>query len=187
MRPVRAVTEAVVLWPTVTSALLVMTGCTGVLAEALMVTLLLAGAPWVLAVLNSRQVMLATPAAPAVQVMLLMPAAVTPAVPPVLVMVPPLSVQRYFMPVRAGTWALSAVAPATTGLAAVMTGVTGAATTVRLFEPAVLARLAALRSTQVSFKVPTTPAVKVSWLTAPVVTPVAPPALVMVPPVMVQV
>ena len=91
------------------------------------------------------------------------------------------------MPVRAVTKACSPVRPVVTMVGAVMTGVPGGGgVTVTLRVPAALAVPAALRSTQVSATVPAVPAVKVMLLVPPLVTPAVPPALVMVPLVMVH-
>ena len=59
------------------------------------------------------------------------------------------------------TEALRPVAPAVTGLTAVMVGVAGAATTVTALLAAELAVPAELTSAQVSLSVPTAPGVKV--------------------------
>ena len=89
------------------------------------------------------------------------------------------------MPARAVTDAVTLVCPAATEAGAVMLGVCGAATTVTDALAGALVTLPLL-STHVSVSVPAAPAVKVSVFVEPLVTPDGPPALVMVPPAIVQ-
>ena len=89
------------------------------------------------------------------------------------------------MPGRAVTEAETLVCAADTDAGAVMLGACGAATTVTAALAGALVTLPLL-SAQVSVSVPAAPAVNVSVFVEPLVTPDGPPALVMVPPAIVQ-
>jgi len=178
--PVRATTVAVN--PDVVAVTLEATLMAGVTGAPTTVTLRDAAA-LVVAPLLSRHVRTSVPTAPAVYVTVFVDPLVTPAVPPALVMVPPVSVHWYVMPLRAVTLAVRPDAPVVTGLVAVIVGVvTLPATTVTLALAGALAIDAALISTAVSAIVPTGPAVYVIRFTPEVLTPAVPPELVMVPP-----
>lgn len=86
---------------------------------------------------------------------------------------------------RAVTVAVNPVVLLVTSDATEITGVAGAATTVTLFVPGALVA-APLLSLHVRVSVPTAPAVYVRVFWEPLVTPAVPPALVMVPPVIVH-
>ena len=89
------------------------------------------------------------------------------------------------MPARATTEAATPVWPSVTLAGAVMAGTIGAASTFTVAVPGPLVVLPLL-SRQVTVRAPAAPAVKVRLLVPPLVTPAVPPALVMVPPEMVQ-
>jgi hypothetical protein len=86
------------------------------------------------------------------------------------------------MPLRAATEAVRPVAFAVTGFAAVIVGGVGAEVMVAVALPGALVDPAALISTQLRLSVGGAPAVKVMLFVVPLVTPDAPPALVIVPP-----
>ena len=153
---------------------------TGIIGAATAVTLLVAGAlkygPFV-----SLHVKLIVPAGPAVNVIVFLPEAVTPAVPPALVIVPPAIDHTYVKPVRAVTWAVRPEAPSVTGLADVIVGVLGAfATTGMLVLAGGRVSLAAFPSTTLRTTGPVAAAVYVILLPPPLVTPAGPPELVIV-------
>ena len=96
----------------------------------------------------STQVSDTLPENPAVNAIALVAPLVIPDVPPALVMLPPAIVQRYVIPVRAGTEAVRPVARGLTGLAVAMLGTIGCGATSMLAEPGALVVLPLL-STQV--------------------------------------
>ncbi|HVH12722.1 MAG TPA: hypothetical protein VM759_06715, partial [Longimicrobium sp.] len=186
--PLMAVTDAVrPVAPDVTGLAATMVGVVGAAGGAFTVMLRARAALCVPAAFTSTTLSVSVPGLPAVYVMRFVVPTISPAVPFGLVRVPFVIVQRYVMPARAATVAVSPVWPASTGLVAVMAaGRVGAAIDCTVAVPGLLAAPAAFRSTQVMVIVPTAPAVYVMRLIPPLVTPAVPP-VVIVPPERVQV
>jgi hypothetical protein len=121
----------------------------------------LAAALPVFAAFTSTHVDVMVPTAPAVYVIVFAPPLVTPAVPPGLVMLPPVIVQEYVIPGFAVTDAVRLVSPAVTGLCAVIVGVAGGLTTVTFCVPVLLAPLTVLVTLHCSPSAPVAPALNV--------------------------
>lgn len=182
--PARAVTRAVDDVPEVTDvSASVIDGVAGGVTESVTATVAVPGALVALAAFRSMALSVSVPGEPDVNVTVLTPALVTPLV--ALVSVPLVIDHAYVIPERAATVAVNPEVLLVTLDATLMAGVTGAATTVTLRDAAALV-VAPLLSLHVRAMVPTAPAVYVRVFVDPLVTPAVPPALVMVPPVIVH-